>query len=51
MCSELEDTVDGSIHGYISSSDDECAGRIIVLPVLTVTQSITDIHNTCVCSS
>ena len=40
----------GSIHSYISSSDDECVGRIITLPVFSVTQSITDIHNTCVCA-
>ena len=43
-----EDTTTGSIHSYISSSDDEVAARTIVLPVLSVTQSITDIHNTCV---
>ena len=43
-----EDATTGSIHSYISSSDDEVAARTIVLPVLSVTQSITDIHNTCV---
>ena len=46
-----EDATTGSIHSYISSSDDEVAARTIVLPVLSVTQSITDIHNTCVCPS
>ena len=43
-----EHVVTGSIHSYISSSDDECGARIITLPVFSVTQSITDIHNTCV---
>ena len=40
--------VTGSVHSYVSSSDDECVGRIVTLPVFSVTQSITDIHNTCV---
>ena len=41
----------GSIYSYISSSDDECTGITIVLPVFSVIQSVTDIHNTCVCAS
>ena len=40
MCPEYGAT--SSVHGYICSSDDECMARII-------TQSITDIDNTCVC--
>jgi len=45
-----ETTATGSIHSYISSSDDECEGVTITLPVFSVMQSITDVHNTCVCA-
>ena len=46
-----EYTTVGRVHSYISSSDDECTGITIVLPVFSVMQSVTNIHNTCVCTS